>query len=99
METSSANLSPTTLKQRFVILDALRGFALLFIILANFPEFGLWTFLSSAEQQALPSAGIDRIVRFLQYVLIDGKGYGLFSLLFGCGFSIFVSRAYSRGNN
>ena len=97
METN--HLSPTSSKQRYLILDALRGFALLFIILANFPEFGLWTFLSSAEQQALPSAGIDRIVRFLQYVFIDGKGYGLFSLLFGCGFSIFVSRACSKGNN
>lgn len=97
--TTTENLAPTTVKQRFIILDALRGFALLFIILANFPEFGLWTFLSEAEQQAMPSAGTDRIVRFLQYMLIDGKGYGLFSLLFGCGFSIFVNKAYYRGGH
>jgi len=97
--TTIENLAPTTVKQRYIILDALRGFALVIIILANFPEFGLWTFLSSAEQQAMSSAGIDRMVRFLQYVLIDGKGYGLFSLLFGCGFSIFVSHAYNRGIN
>ena len=31
-------------KKRYVILDALRGFAILGIILANFPEFSLWTF-------------------------------------------------------
>lgn len=39
-------LSPTTAKERHVILDALRGLALLGIALANFPEFALWTFLS-----------------------------------------------------
>ena len=30
---------PTTAKERHVILDALRGLALLGIALANFPEF------------------------------------------------------------
>lgn len=92
-------LGPTTEKQRYIILDALRGFALFTIILANFPEFGLWTFLSSEAQQSLPSAGIDKVVRFLQYFLIDGKGYTLFSLLFGCGFSIILEHAYQRGGN
>ena len=29
-------------KKRYLVLDALRGFALLGIILANFPEFSLW---------------------------------------------------------
>lgn len=90
-------LGPTTERQRYIILDALRGFALFTIILANFPEFGLWTFLSKEAQQAMPPAGVDRIVRFLQYFLIDGKGYTLFSLLFGCGFSIILEHAYQRG--
>lgn len=92
-------LGPTTEKQRYIILDALRGFALFTIILANFPEFGLWTFLSSEAQQAMPTAGIDKVVRFLQYFLIDGKGYTLFSLLFGCGFSIILEHAFQRGGN
>ncbi len=93
------HLTPTTEKQRFIILDALRGFALFTIILANLPEFGLWTFLSTEAQQAMPSAEIDRWVRFLQYFLIDGKGYGLFSLLFGCGFSIIIAHALQRGSS
>ena len=62
------------------------------IALANFPEFGLWTFLSSSEQIAMPTANIDGIVRFLQYLFVDGKFYTIFSLLFGIGFSLILAR-------
>ena len=85
-------LSPTTAKERHVVLDALRGLALLGIALANFPEFALWTFLSADEQSAMPTAGVDRIVRFMQYMLVDGKFYTIFSLLFGVGFALILSR-------
>ena len=86
------DFGPTTVRQRHVILDALRGLALMGIALANFPEFGLWTFLSSGEQMAMPTAGVDEIVRFLQYLLVDGKFYTIFSLLFGIGFSLILAR-------
>lgn len=78
---------PTTERERYVILDALRGMALLGIAMANFPEFALWTFLSPEEQAAMPTAGVDKVVKFLQYLLIDGKFYSIFSILFGIGFS------------
>ena len=81
---------PTTGKQRHVILDALRGLALMGIALANFPEFGLWTFLSSEKQAAMSTANIDEFVRFLLYMLVDGKFYTIFSLLFGIGFSLIL---------
>lgn len=42
------NVQPVKPTERMVILDALRGFALMGIALANFPEFSLWTFLSSS---------------------------------------------------
>ena len=83
---------PTTTKERHVILDALRGLALLGIALANFPEFALWTFLSADEQQAMTTAGVDSVVRYMQYLLVDGKFYTIFSLLFGVGFSLILSR-------
>ena len=85
-----SNNLPTTGKQRYVILDALRGFALLGIALANFPEFGLWTFLNAEQQAAMPTAEVDRWVHFAQYMLIDGKFYTIFSLLFGVGFSMIL---------
>lgn len=83
---------PTTGRERHVILDALRGLALMGIALANFPEFALWTFLTSEEQAAMPTASMDEIVRFLQYMLVDGKFYSIFSILFGIGFSLILAR-------
>ena len=83
---------PTSERERHVILDALRGFALLGIALANYPEFALWTFLSSEQQAALPTANADQVARYLQYLLIDGKFYTIFSLLFGIGFSLILQR-------
>ena len=83
---------PTAERERYLILDALRGMALLGIAMANFPEFALWTFLSPTEQAAMPTAGIDEVVKYLQYLLIDGKFYSIFSMLFGIGFSLILAR-------
>lgn len=75
-------------KKRYVILDALRGFAILGIILANFPEFSLWTFSDPGTWTLT-----DRMTRAVQTFLVDGKFYTLFSLLFGMGFSIQLANA------
>ena len=78
-------------KKRYIILDALRGFAILGIILANFPEFSLWTFSSPATWTAS-----DRITRAILTFFVDGKFYTLFSLLFGMGFSIQLANAEGK---
>lgn len=78
-------------KKRYILLDALRGFALLGIVLANYPEFSLWSFSDPAGW-----SGADRVTRAIQTFLIDGKFYTLFSLLFGMGFSIQLSHANGR---
>lgn len=44
----------------------------------------------------MPTSDIDRILRYVQYVFIDGKFYTLFSLLFGIGFSIILSNAVRK---
>jgi len=92
-------ISPVKPKERHMILDALRGLALLGICLANFPEFSLYTFLESEVVSAMPTAGIDTVVKYLQYIFIDGKFYTLFSLLFGVGFSIILSNAAQKNKN
>lgn len=38
------DMAPVKTSERHIILDALRGFALLGICFANFPEFSLYTF-------------------------------------------------------
>ena len=75
-------------KKRYIILDALRGFAILGICLANFPEFSLWTFSDPAGWTVT-----DKVTRAIQTFLVDGKFYTLFSLLFGMGFSIQLENA------
>ena len=91
------NISPVSTSQRHIFLDALRGFALLGVCLANYPEFSLYTFQPESVIEAMPTAGVDRAVKFLQYLFIDGKFYTLFSLLFGIGLSIIISHAAERG--
>lgn len=93
------HITPVQSSERHIILDALRGLALLGICLANFPEFSLYTFQSSERITSMSTVGIDRTVRFLQYLFIDGKFYTLFSLLFGIGFSIIISNASRKGTD
>lgn len=92
-------INPVQSKERYIILDALRGVALLGICLANLPEFSLYTFLKSDVIVSMPTAGVDKIIRYLQYILVDGKFYTLFSLLFGIGFSIIISNALRKQAN
>lgn len=87
---NKSDLSPVRSSERYVILDALRGFALLGIAMANFPEFSLYTFMSSEDTATLPLSGVDQWVRYLLYFFVDGKFYTIFSLLFGIGFSIIL---------
>lgn len=92
----SEHIDPVCPKERHMILDALRGLALFGICVANFPEFSLYVFLKSDAVSAMPAAGIDRIIRYIQYILIDGKFYTMFSLLFGIGFSIIISNTMRK---
>ena len=91
------DIAPVKASGRFVILDALRGFALLGICMANFPEFSLYTFLSPEATASMPAAMQDKVTRFLLYFFVDGKFYTLFSLLFGIGFSIIIRNAEQKG--
>jgi uncharacterized protein len=95
----SEQTGPVGASERYIILDVLRGIALLGICLANFPEFALYTFLPEDVTAAMPTAGIDRIIKYLQYIFIDGKFYSLFSLLFGTGFTIILSSLLKKGVN
>lgn len=96
---TKTNHNGAPVRQRIVVLDALRGFALLGIILANFPEFSLWTFQNENVQQAMDTAAADSTVKWLLSLLVDGKFYFNFSILFGIGFSIILENAAKRSAN
>jgi len=92
-------VNPVNPSERYVILDVLRGIALLGICLANYPEFSLYTFQEKEVVAAMPTAEIDNIWRYFHYIFIDGKFYSLFSLLFGIGFSIIISNIEKKNQN
>ena len=79
-------------RARIHALDVLRGVAVGGILLANVTVFFGIVFLAADRQASLPTAAIDRVAAFLEHVLVEGKFYSIFSLLFGIGFGVQLSR-------
>jgi uncharacterized protein len=90
---ASAPVRPT---ERVGMVDALRGFALFGVLLANLSDFSLVWAVPDAEKAALPTATWDQTTQFLRDFLVREKFYSLFSLLFGLGFAIQLVRAQER---
>ncbi len=83
-------VQPTTRHERLEVLDALRGFALFGILLANLVSFFGYAAFTSEQLVRLPIA--DRSVLFFIDWFVEGKFYGLFSILFGIGFGLQAAR-------
>lgn len=79
-------------RQRIVALDVVRGVAVGGILLANVMIFFGLIVLTPDQTAALPTAPADRVVSWLERVLVEGKFYSIFSLLFGVGFGVQLSR-------
>ena len=92
----SLNAGPVSNAERHHVLDALRGFALFGIFLANIRFFSGWEFLGEEQRDALAPGGY-QLIEFLHLVLIDGKFYTLFAFLFGLGFALQLQRLEGRG--
>ncbi|RYY85398.1 MAG: DUF418 domain-containing protein [Chitinophagaceae bacterium] len=84
---------PTPSSERFEVLDVLRGFALLGVLLANMSSHSGYFFLSDTRQEALSTAAADSVVMWTLHFLVEGKFYSLFSLLFGIGFALQMRRS------
>src|SRR6056297_2362988 len=90
--------APTSGGDRYLVMDVLRGFALLGVMLINLYEFGGTDVLITAEQlAALPSAALDERFQFWLQLLVSGKANTLFAFLFGLGFWIQMERLEARG--
>ena len=88
---------PVPGSQRLDLLDALRGFALAGVLLANLEGFSLYLFLSPDGAAALPTIAIDRWLDPASALLIGGKFISLFSIMFGIGFALQMQRIGERG--
>ncbi|WP_214403622.1 DUF418 domain-containing protein [Pseudonocardia lacus] len=75
---------PTPLRDRVPAPDLARGGMLLLIALANVVFWGYGRPLGLRGYPADPR-GVDQVVTVVQLVLVDGRAYPLFALLFGYG--------------
>ncbi len=87
------------LTERADILDVLRGFALVGVLLDNVFGFTGWSFQTQPFRESLPTWPADGIFGLLEVAFVHGKFYSLFSLLFGIGFSIILIRNEQKGIN
>jgi len=94
---ATAGVTATGGADRIETLDALRGFALLGILLANILYWSGWTFRTPEQQLAFAGAEMVEWQYRFHHLLIDGKFYTLFSLLFGAGFALQIGRLAARG--
>lgn len=92
----TTRLAPIAPGERSEWLDALRGFALLGILLTNIAAFSGYAFVDPALQARLPWSAFDGPVNYLVHALIEAKFYSLFSFLFGMGFAVQLRRAQAR---
>lgn len=89
-------LEPVASAERVASLDVLRGLALLGILIANMMHFAQPLEVSGLRS-GLWFGTMDRIADWISVLLVDGKFYPLFSILFGLGFSLQMDRAAARG--
>ncbi|SDB58402.1 uncharacterized protein SAMN03097699_2305 [Flavobacteriaceae bacterium MAR_2010_188] len=93
--------SPTPVQdnERAGILDVLRGFALLGILVINIIGFSGYGNLTVDMKQEIATYPIDKYLSALQIGLAEGKFYSIFSFLFGIGFSIILVRLKQKRHN
>lgn len=88
-------LVPVAQAQRLDVLDVLRGFALIGILLMNIEWFN--RAIATLTAPDLLARDFDHAAGFLVKVFVEGKFYKLFSLLFGMGFAVMLLRAEEAG--
>jgi len=91
-------LAPVAEGERIDTLDFIRGIAVLGILPANIVAFGqpFDAYLYPAAFKVDPGDP-GGWLWIAQFVLIDGKMRGLFTLLFGAGIYLFMEKAWARG--
>ena len=88
-----------TSEQRYINLDAMRGFAVMGILAMNIVSFAMpeWAYITPAAYGGASLA--DQIAWFFAFIFIDGKMRGLFSLLFGASMMLVIDRAVAKGES
>lgn len=89
----------TARAERIASLDFIRGLAVMGILAANIVAFGQPFSAYMYPESFLTAHGpLSDQLWIAQFVLIDGKMRGLFTLLFGAGMYLFMERAWAKGS-
>lgn len=94
----AAPIAPVASAERIETLDFIRGLAVMGILAANIIAFG-----QPFDAYMYPAAFLTDPgdpggwMWIAQFILIDGKMRGLFTLLFGAGMYLFMEKAWARG--
>jgi len=93
----NSTVSPVSLKDRYISLDMLRGFAVLGILIMNIQNFSMIpaAYINPAAYGDLN--GINKLVWILSHLFADLKFMGIFSILFGAGIILITDKIESKG--
>jgi uncharacterized protein len=89
--------SPIQQNDRVVIVDIIRGFALTGVLIANFTGYNYQN-LPRGVFNAI-SSPLDKALINFNSVFFEWKFYTLFSILFGYGFGLILSRIEKKNIN
>jgi uncharacterized protein len=87
---------PAAPSDRIRLVDALRGTALAGIAIVHFGEQYLGYMPPREHERYAVHGTLDGVLEALSWIFIRGKGFGLFSLLFGLSFALQMERAARR---
>jgi uncharacterized protein len=97
-DSAATALAPVPSGQRIAALDVVRGFALLGICVMNIEFFNR---PMSTLGRGMPAGltGIDWLASYFVAYFVAGKFWTIFSLLFGMGFAVMLTRAETAGRS
>jgi uncharacterized protein len=93
---SNLGAAPVGQSERIILLDSLRGIALLGILLMNIPFFGLPDPASFNPKPMHEVGTLNEQILFIVFWIFEGTQRAIFSMLFGAGILLFISRLEKR---
>lgn len=96
-QTNTITPAPVAESQRLKLIDALRGVALLGILLMNIPGFSMAQY--SSEAYRCDPTNVNFWVSAVISVFFEGKMRALFGMIFGAGVVLFVMRKEQNGQS
>jgi uncharacterized protein len=93
METSLNQ--PIQQNQRTIIVDVLRGWALLGVVLMNYFDF----FTLGRNWETFKPDTLTSVLMYITNIFFSAKSWTLLSLLFGYGFAVLMNNVKEKGHN